>query len=131
MEKAVKKRNFELINLCLDKNTPVTQAHMRKAIKYGHLDILKMLMKYKSTNPDELATFMYIASRYGQLKIVEFFFSQMESKHIYTCVQSAVFKGHIEIVKYFIAQGYNNYDEILSGGYMHFDIIKLGIQGGS
>ena len=131
LETAVKKRNFDLINLCLEKNARVGEAHLHKAIKYGHLDILKMLMKYKSTNPDELATFMYIASRYGQLKIIEFFFSQMESKHIYTCVQSAVFKGHIEIVKYFIAQGYNNYDEILSGGYMHFDIIKLGIQGGA
>ncbi|AKI79780.1 hypothetical protein QJ850_gp919 [Acanthamoeba polyphaga mimivirus] len=96
------------------------------AIKNNHLDILKYIIDSKTINPKSV-DFIYLdfndvirlASKYGQLNIVQYFVSLgkiSDGKHSKcSCNQSMILaskNSHLDIVKYFVTIGANiNYDD--------------------
>ena len=76
---------------------------------------------------------MFVACKYGKIEIMNFLndltsFSE-EHRRIFVCCAAKA--DHIEIIEYFIERGYSDYEDILSYGYMNFDIIKLMIEKGA
>ena len=105
-ETFIKDNDIKMVQyLCSNKYKIDSKAHIY-AIKYGHIGILKLIMKKSSLVISE--TWFFEAAGYGQINVLHWLGQKFESRYAdeqVTCAEAAA-KGHLKTLMWLRKNGY-------------------------